>query len=474
VGCDRGLTTVAARRRPGQTGAVNGGPETRYARTPDGDHVAYQVLGRGPVDLLCAGYGNVISIDQHDEEPHVRRFEQRLASFSRLIRFDRRGVGLSDRITDGDVGASVVDDIVAVLDATGTSRASLFAVGGSGLSALRAAARHPDRVRSLVLVNSYARLPWADDYEFGTPWELLDRFIEGVTDVSNEDPVPDVDDVRILAPSLGRDNAFRDWWSRAGRQGASPATARILLKAAFQGDVRDQLQVINAPTLIVHRNPSLFVVEHARYLAAHISDARLVELPGGDHLPFGEGSDAIVDEIEEFLTGSRGGAATERILTTVLFTDIVGSTERATREGDRSWHKLLDSHDAMVRSELHRFGGREVKTTGDGILATFASPTQAIRCASSICAGATRMEMEVRAGLHTGEVEARGDDVSGIAVHLAQRISGQAGAGEVLVSRTVVDLVAGSGTAFSERGQHELKGLDGSWLLFAVAERPPT
>ncbi len=293
-------------------------------------------------------------------------------------------------------------------------------------------------------------------------------------DVSGADPDPDLDDVHLMAPSLQHDRAFRDWWSRAGRQGASPATARIILKAAFGGDVRDQLAAIEAPTLIVHRVPSLFLVDHARYLAAHIRDARLVELPGGDHLPFGEGSDAVVDEIEEFVTGTRGGAATERILTTVLFTDIVGSTERATREGDRSWHDLLDRHDAMVRSELHRFGGREVKTTGDGILATFVSPTQAIRCAASICAGATRMEMQVRAGLHTGEVEARGDDVSGIAVHRAQRISAQAGAGEVLVSRTVVDLVAGSSTAFDERGPYQLKGLDGSWPLFAVIERPPT
>jgi class 3 adenylate cyclase/pimeloyl-ACP methyl ester carboxylesterase len=448
---------------------VPGAPETRYARTPDGDHVAYQILGNGSVDLLCVGYGNVVSIDQRDDEPHVRRFEHRLAAFSRFIRFDRRGIGLSDRPSSGDVSAATVaDDIVAVLDAAGSARASIFGTGLSGPPALLAAARHPDRVGSLVLVHTYARQLWAEDYPFGTPQSILDRFLDGVLDVAKPVDEPEVDDVRLMAPSLQHDRVFRDWWARAGRLGASPAMARLILKTSFEEDVRGELAAIAAPTLILHRDPSLFPVEHARYLAAHIRDAHLVVLPGGDDLPFGEGSDAIVDEVEEFLTGSRGGAATERILTTVLFTDIVGSTEQATRAGDRSWHEVLDSHDALVRSELRRFGGREVKTTGDGILATFASPTQAIRCATAICGGATGMGLEVRAGLHTGEVEVRGDDVSGIAVHLAQRISGRSGAGEVLVSRTVVDLVAGSDTAFDDRGTHELKGFDGSWPLFSV------
>ena len=277
-----------------------------------------------------------------------------------------------------------------------------------------------------------------------------------------------MDDVQLLAASLSGDPGFREWWARAGRRGASPAAARANLEMSFSGDVRSALPLIDAPTLILHRDPSLFSVGHARYLAEHLGHARLVVLPGGDHLPYGADSDTVIDEIEEFLTGVRGGAATDRVLTTVLFTDIVGSTERVARSGDRAWHELLDSHDAMTRSELRRFRGREVKTTGDGLLATFDGPARAIRCAQSICAGARRLGIEVRAGLHTGEVEVRGDDVGGIAVHLAQRVSSCADAGEVLVSRTVVDLVAGSGIAFDDRGVHELKGIEGTWGLFSV------
>jgi class 3 adenylate cyclase len=243
------------------------------------------------------------------------------------------------------------------------------------------------------------------------------------------------------------------------------------MEMSFAGDVRSALPLIDAQALILHRDPSLFSVGHAHYLADHLAHAKLVVLPGGDQLPFGADSDIVIDEIEEFLTGVRGGVATDRVLTTVLFTDIVDSTERAARSGDRSWHELLDSHDAMARGELRRFRGREVKTTGDGMLATFDGPARAIRCAQSICTGAHRLGLEVRAGLHTGEVEVRGDDVGGIAVHLAQRVSARADAGEVLVSRTVVDLVAGSGIAFDDRGVHELKGIEGGWGLFAVRDR---
>ena len=252
-----------------------------------------------------------------------------------------------------------------------------------------------------------------------------------------------------------------------------PATARASLEVSFSGDVRSTLAAIEAPTLVLHRDPSLFSVEHAHYLAEKIVGAHLVVLPGGDHLPYGVDVDMVVDEIEEFLTGARGSAATDRVLMTVLFTDIVGSTELASRSGDRPWHQLLDSHDAMVRAELRRFRGRAVKTTGDGILATFDGPARAIRCAQSICTAARGLGIEVRAGLHTGEVEVRGDDVGGIAVHLAQRVSSRAGPSEVLVSRTVVDLVAGSDLEFDDRGVHELKGIEGTWGLFAVRAEPP-
>jgi class 3 adenylate cyclase len=448
---------------------VSGGPETRYARSEDGSHVAFQVIGDGPLDLVTVGYGNVVSIDMRDEEPHVRRFEERLTSFSRLIRFDPRGIGLSDAPRPGVAPGIelVVEDILTVLDSVGSTRACLFAVGGGGLAALLAAAVHPGRVSSLALLNCYARLPRDEDYPCGIPQRILTSFVDSVLDVGAASD-PAMDDVRLLVPSLSGDPAFREWWARAGRRGASPAAARASLEMSFAGDVRSAVPLIDAEALIMHRDPSLFSVGHAHYLADHLTHARLVVLPGGDHLPFGADSDIVIDEIEEFLTGVRGGVATDRVLTTVLFTDIVGSTERAARSGDRSWHELLDSHDAMTRSELRRFRGREVKTTGDGLLATFDGPARGIRCAQSVCAGARRLGIDVRAGLHTGEVEVRGDDVGGIAVHLAQRVSSHADAGEVLVSRTVVDLVTGSGIAFDDRGVHELKGIEGSWGLFAV------
>jgi len=448
-------------------GVVNG-PETRYARNADGVHVAFQTFGDGPFDLICVGYGNMVSIDMRDEEPHFRRFERRLASFSRFVRFDPRGLGLSDPLAPG-TAASIeqgVDDLISVLDAVGSRRAALFAVGGGGVTALLAAAVHPARVSSLVLVHSYARLSRDNDYPCGIPQRVLDGFIDNVLDLTAgaEDPA----DHAILSPSLGADPDYREWWKRAGQRSASPASARVMLTASFAADVRAALPLIAAPTLVVHRRDSLFRIELSRFLVDHIPDARLVELPGRDHLPYAGDADALVDEVEEFLTGARGGSETDRVLTTVLFTDIVGSTERAVQSGDRAWRDLLDRHDNMVREELRRFRGREVKTTGDGVLATFDGPARGMRCAGAICAGARRLGLEVRAGLHTGEIEMRIDDVSGVAVHIAQRVSSVAGPSEVLVSRTVVDLVAGSGIEFDDRGEHHLKGLDGSWRLFAV------
>jgi class 3 adenylate cyclase len=447
---------------------MKGGPESHYARTADGVHIAYQTMGDGPLDLVLVGYGNMISVDIRDDEPHIRRFERRLASFSRFVRFDPQGLGLSDPIPAG-TPVSVeqhVDDLMAVLDAIGSSSAALVAVGGSGLTALLAAAQQPDRISSLALIHAYPRMVRDEDYPCGFPVEWADGFMEGVLDLSAD--AEESDDVVVLAPSLGEDPEFRAFWKRAGQRGASPASARLLLTMMFGSDVRSALPSIQAPTLLLHRIDSVFSLGHSRYLADHIANARLVELPGRDHLPFAGDSDAILDEVEEFLTGVRGGADVDRVLTTVLFTDIVGSTEQAVRFGDRAWHDILDRHDTMVRGELRRYRGREVKTTGDGILATFDGPARGMRCAQAICTGARRLGIEVRAGLHTGEVEMRGDDVSGIAVHLAQRVSALAGPSEVLVSRTVVDLVAGSGIEFDDRGEHELKGVAGRWRLFAV------
>jgi class 3 adenylate cyclase len=445
------------------------GPATCYARTGDGGHVAYQVLGDGPLDLVCVGYGNVISIDMRDEEPHFRRFEGRLSSFSRFIRYDPRGVGLSDPIASGEpVGVKRgVDDLIAVLDAAGSRQASLFAVGNSSHTALLTCARHPDRVSSLVLMHCYARLIWANDYTWGVPREGIDAFLDSVLDVDASEAT--IDDVRMLAPSLASDAEYRAWWRRAGQRGASPATARAILRSALLADVRSTLPQIKVPTLVLHRTDNeLRPRRHSEYLAEHIENARLVELSGVDNLPFAGDSDAVVDEIEEFLTGARGSAGSDRVLTTLLFTDIVGSTQLATSMGDDRWRVLLDQHDAMVRSELRRFRGVEVKTTGDGILARFDGPARAIECAGHIHDGAQRLGIEVRAGLHTGEVDVRGDDVSGIGVHIAQRVSALAGSNETLVSRTVVDLVAGSGIGFDDRGESELKGVPGSWNLFAV------
>jgi class 3 adenylate cyclase len=448
---------------------VTGEPETSYARTPDGVHIAFQILGDGPLDLLCAGLGNMVSIDLRDEEAHLRRFERRLSSFSRYLRFDPRGLGLSDPIAQG-VASSIeqgVDDLVSVLDAAGSTRASLYAAGGSSHTALLAAATHPDRVSSLVLVNAHARLVRSPDYPYGVSQRSLDHFIDSVLDL-DEDTHDAVDDIDLVAPSLGDDPDFRAWWKRAGQRSASPSSARAWLTMTFNSDVRATLPLVACPTLVLHRPESPFGGPLSRYLADHLPQARLVTLSGRDDAPWAGDSDAVVDEIEEFLTGVRGESGSDRILTTVLFTDIVSSTERAAQTGDRVWHEVLDRHDDMAREEVRRFRGREIKTTGDGILATFDGPARAMRCALAICGGALRQGIEVRAGLHTGEVELRGDDVSGIAVNLAQRVSSLAGPSEVLVSRTVVDLVVGSGIAFDDRGEHMLKGFAEPWQLFAV------
>ena len=443
--------------------------ETHYARAQDGAHLAYQVRGAGPRDLVCLGYGTFVSIDMRDDEPHFRAFEERLGSFSRFIRYDPRGIGLSDpAVASSDLALDVAAaDAIAVLDAVESDRATLLAAGGSGLTAVKVAATFPERVASLVLLNCYARLAIAADYPVGHPNEVIDDFLERVLTDDGEDAT--VDDAALLAPTLAQDPAYRAWWKRAGQRGASPRSARALLPATIGGDVRADLGGVDCPTLVVQRTKDrILSLGHGRYLADHIAGAQLVELPGADHLPYSGDADALVDEIEEFVTGVRGGGDPDRVIRTILFTDIVGSTMQAERLGDRSWRLLLDRHDEMVRDQLRRFRGREIKTTGDGMLATFESPTGGMRCARAIVAAAEQVGLEIRAGLHTGEVELRGDDVSGIAVHIAQRVSSLAGAGEVLVSRTVADLVTGSTLEFEDRGPHELKGVAGTWQLFRV------
>jgi class 3 adenylate cyclase len=445
------------------------GAEIQYAKRGD-LHIGYQVLGDGPIDLLACNTGCNVWIDR-DDEPHWSRFDRRLASFSRLIRFDPSGVGLSDPLVGGS-GPTIecwMQDAVAVLDAVGSSRAALLGVGTGGFVAMLLSATHPERLSAQVLVHCSARLARDSDYPWGWPQRLLDKFVDAVTDPSYRGDA--IDDLALSAPSLATDVAFRSWWKRAGSRTASPAIARAMDVLVTRADIRAVLPLITTPTLVLHRvdNP-FFRIGHGRYLADNIAGARIIELPGRDHLPFVGDTDVLLDEIEEFLTGTRATPNTDRMLATILFTDIVDSTKRAAGTGDRRWRELLDDHDLMAARQVHRFGGRQVKTTGDGILATFDGPARAIQCGLALCDGARQVGVEVRVGVHTGEVERRGDDVAGIGVHIAARVEACAQPGEVWVSRTVTDLVTGSGIVFDDRGEHELKGVPGAWQLFTVVE----
>jgi class 3 adenylate cyclase len=438
-----------------------------YARS-GGAHLAYSVVGTGAVDLLYVSTFT-LSIDSLDEEPHSAHYFRRLASFSRLIRFDLRGVGLSDPIDTADPStpASAARDIEAVLDACTVDRAVIVADSG-GIAAIEFAATRPQRVTALVLVNGCARAMADEDYPHGHPREFIESFLEQNPDPNESWTLAGDDDLALIAPSMRTDAQFRAWWVRASARAASPASARAIIGMTARADVRDRLSEIATPTLVIHRTDNVFLpVGLGRYLGEHIPGARYVELPGADHAPWTVGADEIVDEIEEFVTGQRSGGG-ERTLATVLFTDIVDSTGRAAALGDAAWRALLDSHDAIVRSELRRYGGREINTTGDGFLGAFDSPTQAVRCAHAIVASSAAQGIAVRAGAHTGECERRGDDLAGLTVHIAARVAALAASGEVLVSRTVRDLVVGSGFRFIDRGEHDLKGVPESWQLFAV------
>jgi class 3 adenylate cyclase len=446
-------------------------PETRYARTTDGAHIAYQVLGEGAIDLLELPGASYVSIDLKDEEPHWCAFERRLASFSRLIRFDLRGVGLSDPISTA-APPSIEDwvaDAEAVLDAAGSEQAAILGHGRGGMIAMLLSATRPERVRAQVLANTYARVLEAPDYPAGMPSGSFEDFVAGVVRTAADGAL--VDDVALLLPSLAHDPAFRTWWQRAGRAGASPAVAQALYTISVETDLRAILPTITTPTLVLHRGAVAFYgVEMGRYLGGHIPGARYVELEGSDHFLWAGDANAVLQEIEVFLTGESGRAEPDRVLATVMFTDIVGSTQRAAELGDRRWRELLDVHDRVVRRQLERFRGREVKTTGDGFLATFDGPARAVRCAQAIRDAARQVGIDVRAGLHTGEVEQRGVDLAGIAVHLTQRVCGMAEGGQIATTRVVVDLVAGSGLQFADIGEHDLKGIPGRRRLFTVTD----
>jgi pimeloyl-ACP methyl ester carboxylesterase len=437
-------------------------PETCYARSGD-VNIAYQVVGEGPLDLVLVP-GWMSNIEVFWEEPLAARFFERLASFSRLILFDKRGTGLSDRVADVPNLETRMDDVRAVLDAVGSSRAALLGYSEGGPMCALFAATYPDRTAALIMIGSYARRIWAPDYPWGTTRQVWDAFADSVI---RDWGGPVGLDAR--APSVANDPRFRDWWARYLRLSGSPATGRSVLMMNAEIDVRHVLPAIRVPTLILHNvNEQTIPVEAGRHLARNIPNAKYVELPGVDHLPFVGNADAILDEIEEFLTGTRRGVEPDRVLATVLFTDIVDATRKASEVGDRRWRDLLEAHHGAVREELSRFRGREIDTAGDGFLAAFDGPARAVRAASAIRNDVKRLGLEIRAGLHTGECEIMGAKLSGVAVHIGARIAGLAGAGEVLVSSTVHDLVAGSGLRFEDRGLHTLKGVPGDWRVYAV------
>jgi class 3 adenylate cyclase len=446
---------------------VASGPRTRYAKCGDVD-IAYQVLGDGSLDLLLYT-GSAVPIECMDDEPSLARFQRRLASFSRLLRFDRRGVGLSDRGSSSMPPTSEqwAQDGLAVLDAVGSERAAVFAPFTNAAEGILLGATKSERVSHLITVNGAARAMWAPDYPMGIPQSLAD---EALRLAAESDAIEQgYDNLALIAPSVANDPAFRAWWDRSGNLGAAPAMARAFLEGVFRTDVRHLLPQVSVPTLIIQRaDLELVGVRHGRYLAEHIPGAKYVELPGTDTFYWVGDTRAMLDEIEEFLTGVRGGSGADRVLASVLFTDIVGSTNRAAQLGDQRWRDLLDRHDRSVRAQIERFRGRLVKTVGDGVLATFDSPGRAIECALAVREALRAFDIEVRAGIHTGEIEVRGDDVAGMTVHIASRVSALAHPGEVLVSSTVKDLVAGSPVGFADRGEHELKGVPGSWKLLAV------
>jgi class 3 adenylate cyclase len=447
------------------------GAETRYARAGD-LHLAYQVVGDGPFDLLFfPDWVNHIEVQW--EEPRQERFLNSLASFSRLILFNPRGMGASDPIPVGDSPTveQWMDDARTVLDEVGSERPALFGAGAGGTVTMLFAATHPDRARALAVVNSTARGTRAPDYPFGIPPEMLEWQRQLVAEHWGS-PEHAGAMLPVLAPEDANDERLLAWLPRFQRAAFSPGMAAAAQRLLFGIDIRRALPSIQAPTLIIHRVgiPFPLPVDHGRYLAEHIPGAVLKELPGFGYAFWAGDFQPILDEVEEFLTGSRSSGPPDRVLATVLFTDIVDSTAKAAELGDRRWKELIREHDAIVERELARYRGRRIHSTGDGVLATFDGPARAIGCAVAIRDAVRAADLEVRLGLHTGEIELHGSDVAGIAVHIGARVSAKAGPGEILVSRTVVDLVTGSGLRFEDRGSHVLKGVPGEWQLFALAE----
>lgn len=437
---------------------------TQYARSGD-LHIAYQVTGQGPLDLVYVP-GWISHVELAWEEPTLARFQRRLASFSRFITFDKRGTGLSDRVPNNQLPAldERMDDLRAVMDAVGSKRAAVFGFSeGGNLSALFAAT-YPERTTALIMFGSFSKRIWSPDY----PWAPKPEEREAVYELIERE-WGNMMDLAHYVPSKASDEAFMQRLVTYFRRSASPGAAVALLRMNSQIDIRHVLPTIRVPTLVIHRTGDRDAnIEEGRWLAGQIPGARFVELPGEDHLPWVGDQNAVVDEIQEFLTGIRPSPDSSRVLATLLFTDIVGSTECAARLGDRAWRDLLDAHHALVRKELFRFHGREIKTIGDAFIATFDGPARAVRCAYSLRNTVNELGIQIRVGLHTGEIELTGDDIGGIGVHIGARVIAAAQPGEVLVSSTVKDLVAGSGIEFDSRGSQVLKGVPGEWHLFAA------
>lgn len=437
-------------------------PQVRYAQTSDGVSIAYAVLGDGPLDLLCIP-GFVSHLEVLLEAPGADRYFGRLASFSRLIMYDKRGQGLSDRPPEPPTLEQSMEDARAVLDAVGAEQVAIYGISEGGPTSALLAASYPDRVSALALYGTWARMLEAPDYPAGVTLEVFEQFVE----VVRQDwggPVA----LRLWAPSLAEDPEVQRWWAKLLRTGTSPAGVEALLRLYTEIDARHVLPTIAAPTLVLHRSRDRMVPFAAgRTIAEAIPAAKLVALDGDDHLPIAN-PDQIMDEVEHFLTGHRSAPEPDRVLATVMFTDIVDSTSTAAQLGDRRWRELVQRHDQLVRREIERHRGREVKTMGDGFLATFDGPARAIRSATSACQAVRQLGLEIRAGLHTGELEVMNGDIGGIAVNIGARVGALANPSEVLVSRTVTDLVAGSGIEFDDRGTHALKGVPGEWQLYAV------
>jgi pimeloyl-ACP methyl ester carboxylesterase len=437
-------------------------PRTHYARSGD-VNIAYQVVGDGPRDLVFVP-GWVSNIEVFWEEPVVVRFFERLASFSRLILFDKRGTGLSDRMTDMPSLEVRMDDVRAVMDAARSSQAALFGYSEGGQMCALFAASHRDRATALIMHGSYARMLAAHDYPWGRSRERLEQRIDEY--LSDWAPASDID---LRAPTMAADPRFREWWTRFLRHGASPAAAAGLLRMNGHIDIRHVLPSIRVPTLVMHPvGDQTIDVRAGRALAAAIPGAKYVELPGQDHLPFGDDADTVLDEVEAFLTGVRRGPDPDRVLATVMFTDVVDATRKAIELGDHRWRDLLAAFQGVARDQVARFRGREIDTAGDGLFAAFDGPARAVRAATAVAVEVPRLGLEVRVGVHTGECEVMGAKLGGVAVHIGARIAVLAKAGEVLVSSTVRDLVAGSGLKFTDYGVHTLKGVPDEWHIFAV------